>query len=82
MLAAAALVLFAPLITFVAFIVYVKVGSPILIKEARIDHRGDTTEVLVFRTGPLALLRRTGLDKLPGVINVMRGDCGFETLWY
>jgi lipopolysaccharide/colanic/teichoic acid biosynthesis glycosyltransferase len=80
MLASTAWVLLGPVIMAVALIVYSKVGPPILIKEAWIDHRGDTADVLVFRTGPLAFLRRTGLDKLPRLINVMRGECGIDAL--
>jgi lipopolysaccharide/colanic/teichoic acid biosynthesis glycosyltransferase len=82
MLATAGWVLLGPLIMAVALIVYLKLGPPILIKELWIDPRGDTAEVLVFRTGPQSFLRRTSLDKLPRLINVMRGECGIEALWH
>ena len=80
-LAATTLVLLGPLILSVALIVYLKVGRPIFIQETWTDHRGDTAELLVFRTGPFVFLRRTGLDKLPRLINVLRGECGIDALW-
>jgi lipopolysaccharide/colanic/teichoic acid biosynthesis glycosyltransferase len=79
-LADTALVLLFPLMAALALAVYLKEGPPILVHEAWTDHRGDTLSLLTFRSGSLPLLRRTRLDRLPRLLHVLRGECGFDAL--
>jgi lipopolysaccharide/colanic/teichoic acid biosynthesis glycosyltransferase len=81
-LASMALVLLTPLIMALALVVWLKVGRPILIREPWTGPRGDTAELLAFRAGPPVFLRRTSFDKLPRLINVIRGECGIDALWF
>lgn len=93
--AAASLVLFAPLLGFVALAVLLDSGRPVLYRQTRVGRWGCALRIIKFRTmtvdaersGPLVsarsdprvtriggLLRRSKLDELPQLVNVLRGD--------
>jgi lipopolysaccharide/colanic/teichoic acid biosynthesis glycosyltransferase len=82
---AVALVVFAPLWIIAAALVFVRLGSPVLLREERLGLGGRTVRLLSFRRTKsgraehaLCLLGRmlqwTGLHALPRLWNVLRGD--------
>jgi len=93
LLAAAALVLLAPLLAATALAVRMALGSPVLFRQRRTGHGLRPVTILKFRTMREALdeqgnalsdaarltrlgrlLRRTSLDELPQLWNVLRGE--------
>ena len=92
--AAALLVLTAPLLALVALVVRLTSAGPVFFRQTRIGQNGRQFELLKFRTMTVnddsdtkwsvrndrrmtpvgALLRRTSIDELPQVFNVIRGD--------
>ncbi|MFW6125161.1 MAG: exopolysaccharide biosynthesis polyprenyl glycosylphosphotransferase, partial [Pirellulales bacterium] len=95
-LATVALVVAAPVLGVIAFLVYVTGGRPIFYKQQRVGLGGRPFQMMKFRTmrvdaehqiGPVwarqnddrctpvgRVLRRSSLDELPQLFNVLRGD--------
>lgn len=91
-LAAAALVMLAPLLVLVALAIRIESRGPILFRQDRTGQNGRVFRILKFRsmttdaglaqatrhdarvTAVGRWLRRTSIDELPQLINVLRGD--------
>lgn len=93
MLTALALIILSPVLVVIAFLVRVRLGSPVLFRQQRPGLRGRPFILLKFRTmtdardadGNLLpdeqrltsfgrFLRRTSMDELPELLNVLKGD--------
>ncbi|SOB80213.1 sugar transferase [Streptomyces sp. 1331.2] len=78
--AALAAIVALPLALLIAALLRCTTGGPILERQTRTGRHGREFQLLRFRTGPDgrlgALLRRTGLDELPRLWNVVRGEMG------
>jgi Undecaprenyl-phosphate glucose phosphotransferase len=93
--AAAGLVILAPLLTLVAFAIKLDSPGPVLFRQTRHGYNNETIKVFKFRsmtkledgdafvpavrndsrvTRVGAMLRRTNIDELPQLINVLRGE--------
>lgn len=79
-IALTALVLLAPLLAVVALLVLITIGRPVFERHARVGFAGRPFAVHTFRTrGKTAtpfgeLLEKSGIDGLPRLLNVLKGD--------
>jgi lipopolysaccharide/colanic/teichoic acid biosynthesis glycosyltransferase len=84
-LALVGLVLFAIPMAAIAWGVYRNLGKPILFRQKRLGLNGQAFTLFKFRTmtpdGSIPpfgrWLRRTAMDELPQLINILRGEMGF-----
>ncbi|MFE4356854.1 sugar transferase [Kitasatospora sp. NPDC056800] len=78
--AALAAVVALPLALLIAVLLRCGTGGPVLQRQIRTGRHGREFQLLRFRTGGdgrlTALLRQSGLDELPRLWNVARGDMG------
>lgn len=76
--ALAALILLAPLLAVVSLLILVTTGRPILQGRKRIGFAGRTFTDYTFRadskTATGALLKQSGIDGLPRLVNVLKGE--------
>lgn len=78
------LIVLSPLLLFLCFLVKTEDGGPVLFKQRRIGYWGAPFTVIKFRTmrsgtitGRGRWLRQTGLDELPQLWNILRGEMLF-----
>ena len=90
-LALLAFVLLAPMFLLVAVLLRVSLGRPILVAERHIGFAGHIFTACTFRTSPisharelsgdhatcLVFLRDSGVDRLPQLLGILRGDMSF-----
>jgi lipopolysaccharide/colanic/teichoic acid biosynthesis glycosyltransferase len=73
--AVAVLVLVAPVLAVAALVVKLSGNGPVLVRERRIARDGRSFTMLGLQ--PLPLLRRWSVDRLPELVNVVRGEMSF-----
>ena len=87
-LAGASLALLAPMFLLMAALLHVGFGRPVFMAQPRVGFAGRRFTAYTFSTAPtdaasqlatcvVGLLRDSGLDRLPELISVLRGDMSF-----
>ena len=87
-LAGASLALLAPMFLLIAVLLHVGFGRPVFMARQRVGFAGRRFTAYTFSTAPtdaasqlatcvVGLLRDSGLDRLPELISVLRGDMSF-----
>jgi lipopolysaccharide/colanic/teichoic acid biosynthesis glycosyltransferase len=81
--AACGLVVFAPVMALVALAIWCDDGAPVIFRQPRVGRRRRLFTILKFRSMSVRggqvtrvgrITRATGLDELPQLVNVLRGD--------
>lgn len=95
-LAGLAVVLLGPLGLCLALLIYLVDGRPVLVSDMWTDRRGKSLTLSSFRTHqvrsfsgevspPLPwlgwYLQRSGLEKLPRLLDILAGRCELDALW-
>lgn len=73
--AAIALVVVAPVLLVAAAVAKLATDGPVIVRERRIARDGRSFTMLLFP--PVHLLQRWGIDQLPQLVNVLRGQMSF-----
>jgi lipopolysaccharide/colanic/teichoic acid biosynthesis glycosyltransferase len=93
-LAAAALMLLAPMMVLIAALLYVGLGRPVFMAQRHIGFAGRRFTAYLFHTSPndgvrnfvdepalttclVHMVRDSGLDRLPLLVSILRGDMSF-----
>lgn len=92
------LLLFCPLLAIIAVAILVRMGRPVLFRQARVGQFGQVFSILKFRTMVVdaerlgggymhpdlnlvpalgRFLRKSSLDELPQLLNILKGDMAF-----
>lgn len=78
------IVFFIPLLSVVYLYIRLIHGGPVFISEERKGYRGNVFKMIKFRSIPgdnESLIEKAGLERLPALINVIKGDLSLVGPW-